>query len=187
MVCIAAGPGGQSRIRGKCWRCPRSVGRSSPGRLWLSRRMIVIVRQSQNACRQMHCEASNASIGTAKLMFWPTLSDPTTIPSIRASASTSTPPLDPGANGRGELQNPVTTPAPGTSSAIRVALRMPEDAVQGKPTAFDTTKHHRARCCISVVAEGQDRSPASGDAQCRNVAALIRRDQLDLSLDFRRF
>src|SRR6266436_467199 len=39
------------------------------------------------------------SIGTAKLMFWPTLSDPTTIPSIRASASTSTPPLDPGDNG----------------------------------------------------------------------------------------
>src|SRR5690349_5728555 len=39
------------------------------------------------------------SIGTAKLTFWPMLSEPTTIPSILASVSTNTPPLDPGDNG----------------------------------------------------------------------------------------
>src|SRR4029077_20277334 len=80
------------------------------------------------------------SMGTAKLTFCPTLSEPTTIPSILASASTNTPPLDPGDNGAVNCKIRYPLPAPGTSSAIRVALKMPEDSVHGKPTAFETTK-----------------------------------------------
>src|SRR5260370_959702 len=61
------------------------------------------------------------SKGTAKLTFWPTLSEPPTIPSILASLSTNTPPLDPGDNGAVNCKILYPLPAPGTSSAIRGA------------------------------------------------------------------
>src|SRR5229473_2364070 len=102
------------------------------------------------------------SIGTAKLTFWPTLNDPTTIPRILASASTNTPPLDPGDNGAVNCKILYPLPAPGTSSAIRVALKMPEDAVHGKPTAFDTTKIVAPDATLAELPMGSTGSPVAG-------------------------
>src|SRR5712692_7415915 len=111
------------------------------------------------------------SKGTAKLTFWPTLSEPTTIPSILASLSTNTPPLDPGDNGAVNCKILYPLPAPGTSSAIRVALRMPEDAVQGKPTAFDTTNTTAPDAALAELPKGRTGSPV---AEIRSAASSRR-------------
>ena len=62
------------------------------------------------------------------------------MPRTLASASTSTPPLEPGDIGAVNCRSLYPLPAPGTSSAMRVALRIPEEAVQGKPAPYDTAK-----------------------------------------------